>query len=138
MHDRVRRQLEPVDAAGYEYLGVDAREGCERAERAGAQIEEPLGKLRVRACPDQAGKLVAWAQAWPERTWAVEGARGLGRLLAQQLVAAGERVLDVLMRGISTRQYAEVLPEMASTCGVLKKGPRGMTSMVPMPTERSV
>ena len=57
--------------------------------------EEPLGKLRVRACPDQAGKLVAWAQAWPERTWAVEGARGLGRLLARQLVAAGERVLDV-------------------------------------------
>ena len=31
-----------------------------------------------------------------------------------------ERVLDVLMRGISTRQYAEVLPEMASTCGVSK------------------
>ena len=30
------------------------------------------------------------------------------------------RVLDVLMRGISTRQYAEVLPEMASTCGVSK------------------
>jgi putative transposase len=29
-----------------------------------------------------------------------------------------ERVLDVRMRGISTRQYAEVLPEMASTCGV--------------------
>ena len=28
------------------------------------------------------------------------------------------RMLDVLMRGISTRQYAEVLPEMASTCGV--------------------
>src|ERR1039458_8923659 len=32
---------------------------------------------------------------WPERTWAVEGAAGLGKLLAQQLVAAGERVLDV-------------------------------------------
>lgn len=31
-----------------------------------------------------------------------------------------ERMLDVLMRGISTRQYAEVLPEMASTCGVSK------------------
>jgi transposase len=38
---------------------------------------------------------VAWAAAWPERTWAVEGAGGLGHLLAQQLVAAGERVLDV-------------------------------------------
>jgi putative transposase len=29
-------------------------------------------------------------------------------------------VLDVLMRGISTRRYSEVLPEMASTCGVSK------------------
>jgi putative transposase len=28
------------------------------------------------------------------------------------------RMLDVRMRGISTRQYAEVLPAMASTCGV--------------------
>ena len=33
--------------------------------------------------------------AWPQRTWAVEGAGGLGHLLAQQLLAAGERVLDV-------------------------------------------
>jgi len=30
------------------------------------------------------------------------------------------RMRDVLLRGISTRQYAEVLPEMASTCGVSK------------------
>ena len=57
--------------------------------------EVPLGRLRVSACPDQAERLLAWAQAWPERTWAVEGASGLGHLLAQQLVAAGERVLDV-------------------------------------------
>ena len=35
---------------------------------------------------------MAWAAPWPERTWAVEGATGLGYLLAQQLVAAGERV----------------------------------------------
>ncbi len=75
-------------------IGTGPHKGSHTAVAAGA-AEEPLGKLRVRACPDQAGKLVAWAQAWPERTWAVEGARGLGRLLAQQLVAAGERVLDV-------------------------------------------
>jgi transposase len=31
----------------------------------------------------------------PQRTWAVEGADGVGHLLAQQLLAAGERVLDV-------------------------------------------
>ena len=36
-----------------------------------------------------------WAQRWPERRWAIEGARGLGQLLAQQLVAAGEHVTDV-------------------------------------------
>src|SRR6266566_9936614 len=57
--------------------------------------EEPLGDLRVRAGAAQADTLVAWAAAWPGRTWAVEGAGGLGRLLAQQLAAAGERVLDV-------------------------------------------
>jgi transposase len=34
-------------------------------------------------------------RAWPERTWAVEGADGVGHLLAQQLLSAGERVLDV-------------------------------------------
>jgi len=53
--------------------------------------EEPLGELRVRASAVQAERLLAWAQAWPQRTWAVEGAGGVGRLLAQQLLAAGER-----------------------------------------------
>ncbi len=57
--------------------------------------EEPLGELRVRASAAQAERLVAWTAGWPERIWAVEGASGLGHLLAQQLVAAGERVLDV-------------------------------------------
>src|SRR5262245_65520511 len=57
--------------------------------------EEPLGELRVRASAVQAQRLLAWATAWPERTWAIEGARGLGHLLAQQLLAAGERGLDV-------------------------------------------
>jgi transposase len=75
-------------------IGVDPHKGSHTAVAVGG-FEEPLGKVRVRACTAQAEKLVTWAQAWPERTWAVEGARGLGRLLAQQLVAAGERVLDV-------------------------------------------
>jgi transposase len=57
--------------------------------------EEPLGELQVGACPSQAGQLLAWAREWPGRAWAIGGAAGLGNLLAQQLVAAGERVLDV-------------------------------------------
>ena len=34
-------------------------------------------------------------EAWPERTWAVEGSNGAGRSLAQRLVADGEQVVDV-------------------------------------------
>jgi transposase len=75
-------------------IGIDPHKGSHTAVAIGAG-EEPLGRRRIRACPAQAQKLVAWAAAWPERTWAVEGAGGLGHLLAQQLVAAGERVLDV-------------------------------------------
>jgi transposase len=75
-------------------IGVDPHKSSHTAVAInGAEV--PLGRLRVRACADQAGRLLAWAQAWPERTWAVEGATGLGHLLAQQLVAAGERVLDI-------------------------------------------
>jgi transposase len=75
-------------------IGVDPHKGSHTAVAIGA-AEEPLGELRVRASAGQAQRLVAWAAEWPERTWAVEGAGGLGHLLAQQLVAAGERVLDV-------------------------------------------
>jgi transposase len=39
--------------------------------------------------------LVQYARQWPEQVWAVEGANGIGRPLAQRLIAAGERVLDV-------------------------------------------
>jgi transposase len=75
-------------------IGVDPHKGSHTAVAIGA-AEEPLGEVRIRASAAQADRLVAWAADWPERTWAVEGARGLGSLLAQQLVAAGERVLDV-------------------------------------------
>jgi transposase len=56
---------------------------------------EPLGELQVPACRSQAEQLLVWAAGWPARAWAVEGAAGLGHLLAQQLVVAGEQVLDV-------------------------------------------
>ena len=75
-------------------IGVDPHKASHTAVAIGT-AEEPLGELRVRASVAQAGRLVASAAPWPERTWAVEGAGGLGYLLAQQLVAAGELVLDV-------------------------------------------
>ena len=75
-------------------IGVDPHKASHPAVAIGA-AGEPLGQLRVRASAAQAGRLVAWAASWPERTWAVEGAGGLGYLLDWQLVAAGELVLDV-------------------------------------------
>jgi transposase len=75
-------------------IGVDPHKASHTAVAISA-AEEPLGELRVRACVAQAERLLAWAQAWPQRTWAVEGAGGTGHLLAQQLLSAGERVLDV-------------------------------------------
>jgi transposase len=75
-------------------IGVDPHKASHTAVAIGP-AEEPLGKLRVEASERQACELLGWASEWPDRTWAVEGAGGLGRLLAQQLLAAGERVLDV-------------------------------------------
>ena len=75
-------------------IGVDPHKASHTAVAINA-AEEPLGQLRVRASAVQAERLLGWARAWPERAWAVEGAGGLGHLLAQQLLSAGERVLDV-------------------------------------------
>jgi transposase len=54
-----------------------------------------LGQLRLPATSQAATQLLAWAQQWPQRCWAVEGASGLGRGIAQLLFTAGEPVLDV-------------------------------------------
>ena len=75
-------------------IGVDPHKASHTAAAIGP-AEEPLGQVRVGASALQVEQLVAWAAGWPDRTWAVEGATGLGNLLARQLVAAGESVLDV-------------------------------------------
>ena len=75
-------------------IGVDPHKGSHTAV-AVDEGERSLAELRVRSGPKQLERLLRWAQRFPERTWAVENATGLGYLLAQQLVGAGERVLDV-------------------------------------------
>jgi len=59
------------------------------------EVERTLDEVRVRASLAQAERLMSWALGFEERTWAIEGATGLGALLAQQLLSRGERVLDV-------------------------------------------
>jgi hypothetical protein len=55
---------------------------------------QPLGSLRVAMTDRAVAQLLAWAVPWPARRWAVEGATGLGHTVAQQLVGAGELVVD--------------------------------------------
>jgi hypothetical protein len=75
-------------------IGVDPHKASHTAV-ALEQDAPRLGQLRVRASTAQVDGLLSWSALWPDRVWAIEGATGLGRLLAQQLLAAGERVLDV-------------------------------------------
>src|SRR5688500_14858920 len=77
-------------------IGVDPHKGSHTAVAVDGG-EQRLAELRVRSGPKQLERLLKWAEQFPERTWAIESATGLGYLLAQQLavVAAGERVLDV-------------------------------------------
>src|SRR5207245_5419283 len=75
-------------------IGVDPHKGSHTAV-AIDRDEFQLGELRVRATKKQCELLLSWAEVFPERRWAIESAGGLGYLLAQQLVAAGEDVVDV-------------------------------------------
>jgi transposase len=75
-------------------IGVDPHKGSHTAVVLDND-ERPLDELRVRSASNQVERLLGWAAEFTERTWAIEGAGGLGYLLAQQLVAAGERVVDV-------------------------------------------
>lgn len=75
-------------------IGIDPHKASHTAVALDGR-EVVLGQLRVRACATQCDQLLAWARQWPDRSWAIEGAFGLGYLLAQQMVSAGERVVDV-------------------------------------------
>jgi Transposase len=57
--------------------------------------EQVVGEIRVHADRLQRDRLLRFAARFTPRCWAIEGATGTGALVAQQLVAAGETVLDV-------------------------------------------
>jgi transposase len=75
-------------------IGVDPHKASHTAV-AIDEAEDELSSVKVRATRRQVDQLVTWAEPFEKRTWAIESAGGLGYLLAQQLVARGEDVLDV-------------------------------------------
>lgn len=75
-------------------IGIDPHKRTHTAQAIDAQHRK-IGGLEVTASTTMTRDLLRWAAAWPTRQWAIEGSDGLGRLLAQQLIAAGETVVDV-------------------------------------------
>jgi transposase len=70
------------------------------------------GKVLARGTFDNTSPgfrdLRAFSRRWRPRTWAIEGCNGVGKHLAQRLVAAGETVLDVSTRRAAlVRVFAE-------------------------------
>jgi transposase len=75
-------------------IGIDPHKGSHTAVVIDGD-ERLVGELLVCADRRQRERLLCWAAAFEPRVWAVEGATGHGALLSQQLVGAGEIVLDV-------------------------------------------
>jgi transposase len=75
-------------------IGIDPHKGSHTVV-AIDRDETKLAELRLRSSKQQCVRLLDWAAVFPQRRWAIESASGLGYLVAQQLVAAGEDVVDV-------------------------------------------
>jgi transposase len=57
--------------------------------------EQPLLGGRFGTDSEGYRRLLAAGRQFPQRLWAVEGCQGVGRHLAERLVADGETVVDV-------------------------------------------
>jgi transposase len=75
-------------------IGVDPRKLSATIEVVD-EHEQRLGQGRFATDKVGFAAMRRYARSWPERTWAVEGANGVGRPLAQRLLEAGEQVVDV-------------------------------------------
>jgi hypothetical protein len=71
------------------WIGIDPHKGSHTAVVVDTD-EVVVDKIRVKAAATQLAKLQSWASGYDVGGWAIESARGMGYLLAQQLVAAGE------------------------------------------------
>ncbi|SPT51867.1 Uncharacterised protein [Actinomadura madurae] len=60
-----------------------------------AADEAILGRGRYGTDRDGYAAMLRYARQWPDRVWAIEGCNGIGRHIANRLLADGEQVLDV-------------------------------------------
>jgi anti-anti-sigma factor len=76
-------------------IGVDPHKTSHTATAVDPATNAPIASLRINASLVGYRELMHWVKQFPQRRWAVEGSRGLGRHLAQWLAARDEVVLDV-------------------------------------------
>lgn len=76
-------------------IGVDPHKRTHTASAIEPGSHRLLATVQVDASLAGYRRLLRWARCFERRRWAVENARGLGRHLAQWLVARGEEVDDV-------------------------------------------
>jgi transposase len=76
-------------------IGIDPHKRTHTATALDGATHRRLATVQVDATIAGYRQLVRWAQQFPERSWAVENAQGLGRHLAQWMIARGQTVVDV-------------------------------------------
>jgi hypothetical protein len=76
-------------------IGVDPHKRTHTATAVQPGSNRVLATVQIEASLAGYRRLLRWARAFESRRWAVENARGLGRHLAQWLVARREQVEDV-------------------------------------------
>jgi hypothetical protein len=76
-------------------IGVDPHKRTHTASVVETGTDKVLATLQIDASFAGYRRLLKWASGFEQRRWAVENARGLGRHLAQWLVAREEVVDDV-------------------------------------------
>jgi transposase len=96
-----------------------------------------------RWAAEQAEQLLAWAERWPQRWWAVEGAGGMGHTLSQWLRQRGEEVRDVPAKLVARTRELSGLgsksdPEDARAVAVAALQNRTHLPLVQLEDERSV
>ena len=57
--------------------------------------EDVVGGGRFGADRDGYDAMLRYGKQWPDRVWAIEGCAGIGKHIANRLLADGEEVVDV-------------------------------------------
>lgn len=131
-------------------IGIDPHKSTHTATAVDSTTTSDLGSIRIHATLPDYRRLLTWSKHWPQHTWAVENAHGLGRHLAQWLLTHGETVADVpttatarvreLSRGggrKNDRIDAAAAASVAATQGDTRPvDPEGPTTVLAMLDER--